>query len=288
MNTLISVHDLLALQASGTRPVLLDCGFELTDLSAGERAYAAGHLPGAVYAHLETELSGPKVDREGVFRGRHPLPSRDDFAAAAGRWGIAPGTPVVAYDAQGGPYAARAWWLLRWLGHDAVWVLDGGLQAWKAAGGALTAEPGVAADVGPCLARSPAHPAAMPTIEAAALLARLGCTRLLDARAGERFRGEMEPIDPTPGHIPGARSRPFKDNLATDGRFKDRDRLRAEWAPLVARPAGETVVQMCGSGVTAAHNVLAMAHAGLGDSVLYPGSWSEWCADPKRPVARGA
>ena len=284
MNTLISVDELLALQASGARPVLLDCGFELTDPAAGERAYAAGHLPGALYAHLELELSGPKVDREGVFRGRHPLPSRDDFAAAAGRWGIAPGTPVVAYDAQGGSYAARAWWLLRWLGHDEVWVLDGGLQAWQAAGGALTATPGVATDAGPY----PARPASMPTIEAPALLGLLGRMRLLDARAGERFRGEIEPIDPTPGHIPGARSRPFKDNLAADGRFKSRDVLRAEWAPLVSGQAPDNVAQMCGSGVTAAHNVLAMAHAGLGDSVLYPGSWSEWCSDPARPVAHGA
>jgi thiosulfate/3-mercaptopyruvate sulfurtransferase len=284
MNTLISIDDFRGLQASGRRMVLLDCGFELSDPAAGERACAAGHLPGALYAHLERDLSGPKTDREGVFRGRHPLPSRDDFAMAAGRWGIAPGTPVVAYDAQGGPYAARAWWLLRWLGHDAAWVLDGGLAAWKAAGGELVATPGVAADAGPY----PARPPAMPTIEAEALLGRLGRMRLLDARAGERFRGEVEPIDPTPGHVPGARSRPFKDNLAADGRFKDALALRADWAPLVAGQPPDTVVQMCGSGVTAAHNVLAMAHAGLGDSVLYPGSWSEWCADPRRPVARGA
>jgi thiosulfate/3-mercaptopyruvate sulfurtransferase len=281
---LIDAPALLALQTSAQPAVLLDCGFDLTDGAAGERAYAAGHLPGARYAHLERDLSGPKSGSGATFRGRHPLPERSVFAARLGELGITPGTPVVAYDAQGGPYAARAWWLLRWLGHGPVAVLDGGPAAWLAAGGPLTTEV-------PAVSAQPPYPAAeaaMPTIDAATLLARLGRVRLIDARAGERFRGEVEPLDTTAGHIPGARNRLFKDNLAADGRFKPAAQLHAEWAPLLAGHDPATVVQQCGSGVTACHNLLAIAQAGLGDTVLYPGSWSEWSADPARPVATGA
>jgi thiosulfate/3-mercaptopyruvate sulfurtransferase len=258
--------------------VLLDCGFDLVDPAAGERAYLAGHLPGAVYVHLDRDLSGAKAPG----RGRHPLPDRVAFAATAGRWGIAPGVQVVAYDAQGGPYAARAWWLLRWLGHDAVAVLDGGVAAWQAAGGILTSGASIAVSTAPPY---PAGPVAMPTIEAEALLAALGRLRVLDARAGERFRGEVEPLDPVAGHIPGATHRFFKDNLLPDGRFKPAAELRAAFDAL-ATPASD-VVHQCGSGVTACHNLLAMTHAGLAGSRLYAGSWSEWCADPSRPVARG-
>jgi thiosulfate/3-mercaptopyruvate sulfurtransferase len=275
--TLISAADLLALQASGTPPVLLDCSFDLTDAAAGERAWTAAHLPGARYVHLDGDLAGARTGRN----GRHPLPARAALAASAGRWGIAPGIQVVAYDAQGGPYAARAWWLLRWLGHAEVAVLDGGPAAWLAAGGTLTTER-------PAVAPQPPYPAlapAMPTLDADALLARLGRVRLLDARAAERFRGEVEPLDAVAGHIPGATNRFFKDNLQADGRFKPATTLRAEFEALGAG-AGE-VVQQCGSGVTACHNLLAMSHAGLGDSALYPGSWSEWCSDAARPVARG-
>jgi thiosulfate/3-mercaptopyruvate sulfurtransferase len=281
-HTLMTAEDLMARLRAGERPVLLDCGFELTNVQAGEQAYEAGHLPGAVYAHLESDLSGPKQDAHGVFRGRHPLPSRETFAAAAGRWGIGPSTMVVAYDAQGGPYAARAWWLLRWLGHEHVAVLDGGVAAWQAAGGTLTRERPQPRPAAPYPAAAPA----MATIDATALSAQLGRVRLLDARAGERFRGDVEPLDAAAGHIPGARNRCFKDNLQADGRFKPAAQLSAEWAPLVA--GAPSVVQHCGSGVTACHNVLAMAHAGLGDSVLYPGSWSEWSSDPSRPIAKGA
>jgi thiosulfate/3-mercaptopyruvate sulfurtransferase len=264
--------------------VLLDCGFELSDPPAGERAYAAAHLPGARYAHLDRDLSGPKTGADGVFRGRHPLPSREALAATLGRWGIGARTLVVAYDAHGGPYAARAWWLLRWMGHDPVAVLDGGLQAWRAAGLPVTDAVPSPVDARPY----PAGAASMPTVDAASLLSRLGRVRLLDVRAGERFRGEVEPLDPQPGHVPGARNRCFQDNLAPGGRFKAADVLRAEFAPLIAGHEPGDVVQMCGSGVTAAHSVLAMAHAGLGLSALYPGSWSEWCADPARPVSRAA
>jgi thiosulfate/3-mercaptopyruvate sulfurtransferase len=275
--TLVEAAALRARLAAGEAVVLLDCGFDLADPAAGERAYAAGHLPGAIYVHLDRDLSGVKTGAN----GRHPLPARDAFARRVGAWGIAPGVAVVCYDAQGAPYAARAWWLLRWLGHADCAVLDGGIQAWVAAGGALT--DAVAAAV----ARPPypACPPAMPTVDSAAVLAGLGRRPVLDARAAERFRGEVEPLDPVAGHIPGARNRFFKDNLGPDGRFRPAGELHAAFRALGAEPA--QWVHQCGSGVTACHNLLAMEHAGLTGSALYPGSWSEWCADAARPVACG-
>jgi thiosulfate/3-mercaptopyruvate sulfurtransferase len=276
-HTLISAAELQAVRASDTPCVLLDCGFDLADPTAGERTFAAGHLPGAQYVHLERDLSGAKTGRN----GRHPLPERAALAERAGAWGVAPAVQVVCYDAQGMPYAARAWWLLRWLGHDAVAVLDGGLAAWTAAGGALSR------DAAPTSARPPypSLPPAMPTLQAGELLAQLGQRVVLDARGGERFRGEVEPLDPVAGHIPGALNRFFKDNLQPDGRFKPVAELRAGFDALHGTPS--QLVHQCGSGVTACHNLLAMEHAGLRGSALYPGSWSEWCADPARPVARG-
>lgn len=275
--TLISAGELIALQAENRATVLLDCGFDLSDTGAGAQAYAAGHLPGAHYVRLDADLSGTKTGRN----GRHPLPDRAALAASAGRWGIAPGVQVVAYDAQGGPYAARAWWLLRWLGHEAVAVLDGGPTAWCQAGGSLTGAVPPPAAMPPYPAGAPA----MPSLDADELWARLDRVQVFDARSGERFRGEVEPLDPVAGHIPGATLRCFKDNLAPDGRFKPAAQLRDEFLALSL--PGRQPVQQCGSGVTACHNLLAMAHAGLGLSTLYPGSWSEWCSDPARPVARG-
>lgn len=263
--------------------VVLDCGFDLADPAAGERDHARGHLPGAVYLHLERDLSGPQHDADGRFRGRHPLPDRATLARRLGAVGVAPGVPVVAYDAQGGPFAARAWWLLRWLGHAQAAVLDGGRAAWVAAGGALSADLSAERDAGPY----PDGPPAMPTIDAATLARGLGRLALIDARAGERFRGEVEPLDRMAGHIPGATNRFFKDNLAADGRFKPAAQLRAEWSDLLGHLPAAECVQQCGSGVTACHNLLALEQAGLGTSVLYPGSWSEWSSDPSRPVATG-
>lgn len=297
--TLISatqLQDLIA-QAPGAQPdgsrglVILDCGFDLVDPAAGERAHRQARVPGSLYAHLDRDLSGAKTGRN----GRHPLPPRETFAGRVGAWGIGPGTQVVAYDAQGGPYAARAWWMLRWLGHEAVAVLDGGFAAWKAAGAAVAEqEPATAA--APARAPYPAGAATMPTVDADTLQAGLQrqALRLVDARAAERYRGEVEPLDPVAGRIPGAVNRFHKDNLQTDGRFKPADVLRAEFERLglADRPGAPDgvatpVVHQCGSGVTACHNLLAMAHAGFAPTALYPGSWSEWCADRARPVARG-
>jgi thiosulfate/3-mercaptopyruvate sulfurtransferase len=284
LRTLIDAPTLAERTLGPTPPVLLDCRFDLVDTAAGEREYALGHLPGARYVHLDRDLSGPKLAPDGRFRGRHPLPERDMWAVTVGRLGIGPSTPVVAYDAQGGPYAARAWWMLRWLGHEAVAVLDGGVDAWTAAGGALEVTAPAIVPQPPYPAREPAP---MPLIDAETLAARLGRVCLLDARAGERFRGDVEPLDAAAGHIPGALHRFFKDNLRPDGRFKDAAQLHAELAPLVAGHAVDAVVHQCGSGVTACHNLLALEHAGLGTTVLYPGSWSEWSADPARPIAIG-
>lgn len=280
---LISTPDLLQLLSRPAAwPVVLDCGFDLTDTQAGEKAYAQGHLPGARYAHLDRDLSGPKTERGPIDGGRHPLPTREAFAAKLAVWGIGPDTPVVAYDAQGGPYAARAWWLLRWLGHTNVAVLDGGFAAWQAAGSPIDREPG---QIEPTAAPYPLRAPAMPTVSAEDLLRQPGSAVVIDARAPERFRGDVEPLDAQAGHIPGARNRFFKDNLDASGRFKPAAELRSVFAAFGV-PA-ERIIHQCGSGVTASHNLLAMEIAGLPGAALYPGSWSEWSADPARPVAKG-
>ena len=282
--TLISAEQLRAATTdTAAALVVIDAGFDLADPGAGEAAWRAGHVPGSTYLHLERDLSGPPTDRDGSFRGRHPLPARADFAATLGRCGITPASQVVALDRQGAPYAARLWWMLRWMGHEAVAVLDGGVAAWTAAGGSLdTGEPTIAA--------APPYPeraARVATVSADALAGLLGRVRLIDARAGERFRGEVEPLDRAAGHIPGAQNRFFKDNLDGDGRFRPAGELRAVFEGLLGSDGPTQVVHQCGSGVTACHNLLAMEHAGLTGSRLYPGSWSEWSADPARPIARG-
>lgn len=259
---------------------LVDCRHDLTNPAFGRAAYQRSHLPGAWFLSLDEDLSGAQTGTN----GRHPLPDPDRLASRLGACGIAPDTQVVAYDDAGGMYAARLWWLLRWLGHRAVAVLDGGFQAWCAAAKVLTAE----------------LPRANPThyqpnlqdnaVDAAFVERHLGSPdmMLIDARSPDRFRGENENLDPVAGHIPGAVNRFFKDNLTADGLFKPAAVLREEFEKLLHGHDPKKVVHQCGSGVTACHNLLAMEHAGLRGACLYPGSWSEWCADPSRPVATGA
>ena len=272
---LISAEALRTLLAQSPAPVIVDCSFDLADTDAGERGYRAGHLPGARYAHLERDLSGPKTGADGRFLGRHPLRERADYAALMARWGIAPGTPVVVYDRQGAMFAARLWWTLRWMGHADVRVLDGGVAAWEAAGEPLEAGDGPADQA---LPPYPAQPPRMPTVQAEPLRDRLAAARVIDARAPERFRGDVEPLDKVAGHIPGARNRFFKNNLQPDGRFKPADQLRAEFAATLDGCPLDSVVHQCGSGATACHNLLAMEVAGFQATTLYPGSWSEWSA----------
>ncbi len=285
VQTLISAEALQALLADGTPVVVIDTGFDLADPQAGERAWRDAHVPRSHYLHLERDLAGANTDAGGVFRGRHPLPERADFAATLGRCGVTPATPVVVLDRQGGMYAARLWWMLRWMGHADVAVLDGGAAAWVAAGGALVGD--ASASAPESAPPYPDRPSLAAIISIDDLAVQLGRIRLVDARAGERFRGEVEPLDATAGHIPGALNRFFKDNLGADGRFKSAAELRADFAPLLGAEAAPRIVHQCGSGVTACHNLLAMEHAGLAGSVLYAGSWSEWSSQPSRPVARG-
>jgi len=268
-----------ALRAQHPAPLLLDCSFDLADPAAGERAYASGHLPGALYAHLDRDLSGPKTGAN----GRHPLRTRAQYADWMASVGIDASRDVVVHDRQAGMFAVRAWWVLRWMGHTRVAVLDGGVDAWVRAGGDLS----TATDAPRPVAPSPVPPPAMLTVDADTLLAGGGSRRVLDARAPERYRGDVEPLDRVAGHIPGAVNRFFKDNLQPDGTFKPAAQLKAEYEALLAGvPVAQAVVS-CGSGVTACHDILAMEAAGLGTATLYPGSWSEWSADPARPVARG-
>ncbi|MGY1707566.1 sulfurtransferase [Geodermatophilus sp. SYSU D00697] len=260
------------------RAVLLDVRWALGYDAARSRAeYLTGHLPGAVLVDLDTELADPSSSAV----GRHPLPSLQRLQAAARRWGVRAGDPVVAYDDSGGLAAARAWWLLRWGGLADVRLLDGGLAAWRRAGGPL--ETG---DVVPEPGDVTLTPGGMPvlTIDEAAALPRAGGL-LLDARAGERYRGETEPVDPVAGHVPGAVSAPTAENLAEDGTFLPAAVLEERFGRLGATP-GRPVGAYCGSGVTAAHEVAALAVAGV-DAALWPGSWSQWSADPARPAATG-
>ncbi|MEO8523537.1 MAG: sulfurtransferase [Caldimonas sp.] len=276
---LVAAEELRRLLSSEAKPLVLDAGFDLADTASGERNYAAGHVPGSLYVHLDRDLSAAKTGTN----GRHPLPERAAFAQTLGRLGITPATHVVALDRQGGAYAARLWWMLKWLGHGQVAVLDGGFAAWVAAGGEVSTAPVVATPAQPYPDRSPL----VASVDAVELARRIGRSMVLDARSGERFRGEKEPIDPIAGRIPGALNRFHGANLAPSGRFKPAEELRREFESALGGRATAEVVHSCGSGVTACHNLLAMEHAGLVGSVLYPGSWSEWSSDPGRPIARG-
>ncbi|MCB7136727.1 sulfurtransferase [Cellulosimicrobium marinum] len=281
---LVDAPALAAVLGGPGAPVVLDVRWAL-GVTNGRERYLAGHVPGAVFVDLETELAGPPS----AGAGRHPLPDPDDLQAAARRWGVRADRPVVVYDAVGGTSAARAWWLLRWAGHADVRILDGGLAAWERAG--LPVEAG---DVRPEPGDVVVTPGGLPVLDAdgAARLAASGTGVLLDARAGERYRGEVEPVDPRAGHVPGAVSAPTTANLAADGSFLDDAALRERFAGLGALGEGGAVGEgdgvgvYCGSGVTAAHEVAALATLGV-DAALYAGSWSQWSNDPRRPVATG-
>lgn len=259
---------------------VVDCRFDLTNPAAGEAAFATGHVAGAVYAHLDRDLSAPRTERS----GRHPLPSPESAAATFGRLGIDSRVRVVAYDDSAGMYAARLWWMLRWLGHERVAVLDGGLAAWRAAGFPLVAE---STPVAPrTFVPQPRARAVVNADELDGLLEGIACL-LLDARAPERYEGRTEPLDPKAGHVPGARNHPYVRNLGPDGRFLPPDELRERLLARLRGRAPSEVVSMCGSGVTACHTLLALEIAGLPGGRLFPGSWSEWSRDPARPVATG-
>ena len=260
--------------------VVLDARFDLTAPAKGETLYREAHIPGARYVSLDVHLSGAKTGTN----GRHPLPAPDVAAATFGSLGVSRQAQVVLYDADLGMFAARGWWMLRWLGHDRVAVLDGGLAAWQRAGLPVTAaeEPWT-----PTVFE--AAPAEAQRVPAADVQAHLGAAGrlLVDARANERFRGQNETLDPVGGHIPGAVNRFFQLNLTPDKTFKAPAELRAEWSAVVGGDDASRVVMYCGSGVTACHNLLALEHAGLPGARLFPGSWSEWCASPDRPMATG-
>lgn len=279
--TLISAAD-LSQHLDDDTWVILDCRHDLMNPNAGRDGFAIGHIQNAQFANIDTDLSGAKVGADGKFQGRHPLPDRAALIATLRGWGINDDTQVVAYDAHGGMFAARLWWLLRWVGHPAVAVLDGGLAAWQSQGLPLVTM--VAARPGGTIADKPSlmHTVTVEDMESNLVTQ----TRVVvDARAADRFRGENETIDPVGGHIPGAKNRFFKDNLTPDGRFKSAHQLKQEFSPLFA--AAPQAIMQCGSGVTACHNLLALEVAGLPGAALYPGSWSEWCSDPARPVATG-
>jgi len=293
--TLITAQQLKALMDAKARLMVFDCTSDLMDPASGEKQYLQAHIPGAVFAHLDDALSDkgqPDVDgqvhphADAASGGRHPLPSREKFAMWLSGVGFANDMQAVVYDRNGANYCGRLWWMLKWAGHDAVAVLDGGLQAWQAAGY------GVRAGTEPSHFQSnfevgtPLRRLAVPD-EVGQRLGQPGPAPV-DGRVPPRFRGEVEPLDPIAGHIPGALNRPFAQNVGADGRFKPAEQLRAEFDALLAGRDPQGVVMYCGSGVSAVPNVLAMELAGLKPAGLYAGSWSEWCRDPSRPVARGA
>lgn len=279
--TLISVQELRN-HIDDPDWAIIDCRFSLEDAERGRHAYLNAHIPGAVYAHLNEDLSGQIIPGR---TGRHPLPPQEKFIQTLSKWGIGPDVQVVAYDDKGGSMAARLWWMLRWVGHDAVAVLNGGWPQWQknnypARSGTEIRKPEIF----------------IPKIRNDLLfraddvldIVNNSNFRLLDSRSADRYRGENETIDPVAGHIPGAVSAPFSENLNPDGCFLSQEELRARFLKLLDDVPPERTVFYCGSGVTAAHNLLALAHAGLGDARLYAGSWSEWITDPERPVAKGS
>jgi thiosulfate/3-mercaptopyruvate sulfurtransferase len=283
--TLISVTQLKDLLGSGQPCMVFDCSFELGKPLIGEQQYQQSHIAGAVRADLDRNLSAAKDATDAASGGRHPLPSRETFAAWLGSIGFGNQMQAVVYDRQGVNYCGRLWWMLKWVGHENAAVLDGGMQAWLANNGAV--EVGETTPLAAVNYSLNEEEAVLKTVvQVAGDLGRSGQT-LIDARGAPRFRGEVEPLDPVAGHIPGALNRPFGQNFDSEGRFKPAHQLRAEFNALLGQRDPATVVHHCGSGVSAVPNILAMEVAGLGRSALYAGSWSEWCSDVKRPVAKG-
>ena len=279
--TIISAADLATLMAEDSPPLVFDCEFDLLDAAKGRDVYLHSHIPGAHHVDLHADMAG-KPDGT---NGRHPLPDRDAFAARMQQLGLRNGVQVVAYDGNGGHYAARLWWMLRWIGHEAVAVLDGGKAAWDAEGQALETDvpaPPIKGDftAGPPLVGG--------IVSADEVLANTdgGVFVVVDARDPARFRGEPHPLDTASGHIPGARNRFVRDNFDASGKFRTADELAADFGAVLAGTSPEKAVMQCGSGVTACSNALAMEIAGLKGALLYPGSWSEWSADPSRPIAK--
>jgi thiosulfate/3-mercaptopyruvate sulfurtransferase len=270
----------LALHLDDPDWVVVDCRFTLTDTEAGRQSYQQGHIPGARYAHLDEDLSAPITPT----RGRHPLPDPDVLAGKLGRWGISDNTQVVVYDATFGSMAARLWWLLRWLGHPRVALLDGGFPRWQREGFPVT---GNAPRITPATFTARLDDSLRVDAGVVERIRNAPDHVLLDARAEERFAGDIEPLDKVAGHVPGAVNLPWEDNLDFGGNYLTPEELRALYAEKAGTTTPQHVVHMCGSGVTACHSVLAMEHAGLKGSKLYAGSWSEWITDPKRPVATG-
>jgi len=289
--TLISAEQLANFAKSSAQPLMIfDCTFDLMKPELGQQQFDEAHIPGAVYVHLDKHLSS-KNDLAAASGGRHPLPSRETFAAWLNSVGFSNAHQAVVYDRNGVNYCGRLWWMLKWAGHEAVAVLDGGLQAWQATGAAVESS-----DIASKPKKSPFSPSNYTlTGELSALVAintvvnnlQKSSQTILDARGAPRFRGEVEPLDPAAGHIPGALNRPFTENIGADGKFKPVEVLKAEFAKLLAGRDPNTVVHHCGSGVSAVPNVLAMELAGFGRQALFAGSWSEWCSDPTRPVAQG-
>lgn len=283
---LISAEQLELLLATKTPMRIFDCTFDLADAAVGQKQYLESHIPGAVYAHLDTALSDKHGT--GVSGGRHPLPTREKFAAWLSSVGLANSMQAVVYDRNAANYCGRLWWMLKWAGHANVAVLDGGLQAWQAAGGAVASGKG-AVHLQSNFALAPALAKLVATQTVADNLGRPIQT-LIDARGAPRFRGDVEPLDPIAGHIPGALNRPFTQNIGPDGKFKPAADLKAEFETLLAGRDPSSVVHHCGSGVSAVPNILAMQLAGLADASkagLYAGSWSDWCSDASRPMAQG-
>ena len=294
---LISAEQLQVLIKSSQPLRIFDCSFDLMQPHAGEQQYLASHIPGAIYASLDTALTARHgvPGAHGVMTatgadapasgGRHPLPNREKFATWLSSVGMANDMQAVVYDRNGANYCGRLWWMLKWAGHDHVAVLDGGLQAWLAAGGTVSS------------GEEPAHfqtnfllgSALATLVDAQTVASRLGRPdqTLIDARATPRFKGEVEPLDPVAGHIPGALNRPFSQNFTAEGRFKTAEQLKEEFAALLGERDPATVVHHCGSGVSALPNLIAMEVAGLGRTALYAGSWSDWCSEANRPVAQG-